>query len=142
MLQSCPEYTDRTVDESKTSSFGIPPLAIEDSIILESLGLNISQGPKEVSKLPILDNKKSGLLNNDEQEIMNESTPYNSDEEDDLDYSEYADYYNDPVENTEDNIDDILEVLKFRDYPMGDGYVRIPVYVPGLEVYSSKAPRF
>ena len=136
------DFQNHTQDESATSSYGIPPLAIEDSIILESLGLNISQGPKVVTKLSILDNKKSGLLNNDEQEIVDESTRYNSDEDDYLDYSEYADYYNDPVENTEDNIEDMLEVIKFRDYPMGDGYVRIPVYVPGLEVYSSKAPRF
>ena len=55
------DFQNHTQDESATSSYGIPPLAIEDSIILESLGLNNSQGPKVVPKLSILDNKKSGF---------------------------------------------------------------------------------
>ena len=128
---------NHTLDEGNLSSHGIQPLAMEDSIILKSLGLNNSQGLEVVSKLSILVNSnRSGLPNNDEQELEEESLPIKMEEqeEDYLDYSNYADYYNDPVEDTEDNVTDMLEVIKFRDYPMGDGYVRIPVYVPGLEV--------
>ena len=52
-----------------------------------------------------------------------------------LDYSAYADYYNDPVEDTADTAEELSDdVVKYRDYPMEDGYVRIPVFIPGLEV--------
>ena len=53
-----------------------------------------------------------------------------------LDYSLYADYYNDPVQETEDVEENQSpsSKYKFRDYPMKGGYVRIPVHIPGLEV--------
>lgn len=123
-----------TPEANNLSSHFSVPFAMGDSIILQSLGPNISQTPPKVN--PKLSNfgeiKKSEVAINDEQETMEKTTSYNSEGEDYLDYSEYADYYNDPVEDSKDNV--ILEVIKFRDYPMGDGYVRIPVYVPGLEI--------
>jgi len=120
---------------SNLSSHVSAPFSIGDSIILQSIGSSISQTtPKVEPKLSKVDkNSKGELAIDDEQEIV-EKTSYTYEEEDYLDYSEYADYYNDPVEDSEDNVKDILEVIKFRDYPMGDGYVRIPVYVPGLEI--------
>ena len=69
--------------------------------------------------------------NNAEKEIP-ETTP---DPNYYLDYSAYADYYNDPVEDTADTAEDFsADIVKYRDYPMEDGYVRIPVFIPGLEV--------
>ena len=66
--------------------------------------------------------------NNDKKEIP-ETTP---DPNYYLDYSAYADYYNDPMEDAAEELSD--DVVKYRDYPMEDGYVRIPVFIPGLEV--------
>jgi len=120
--------------EANNLSSHVVPFAMGDSIILQSLGPNISQTPPEVEpKLSTFgENNKSEVAINNEQETVEKTISYNGGEEDYLDYSEYADYYNDPVEDSKDNV--ILEVIKFRDYPMGDGYVRIPVYVPGLEI--------
>jgi len=104
-------------------------MEMDDSIILQSLGFKGVQR----SEVDIGTNIK-----NIEEEV---SITNPTIEEDYLDYSQYADYYNDPVVNdvVEENI---LEVIKYRDYPLGEGYVRIPVYVPGLEMHEvSEVPQ-
>jgi len=129
-------FNDENLEASNFSSHAGTPLTMGESIILQSLGPNISQIPHRVEpKLSKFGKSNKGeLAVNDEQEVVEKTTSYNNEDEDYLDYSEYADYYNDPMEDSKDRVEDILEVIKFRDYPMGDGYVKIPVYVPGLEI--------
>merc|ERR1712142_116813 len=100
----------------------VSTVSMDDSIILQSLGFKSAQR----SEVDMGINIKNIV----EEVAITDPTL----EEDYLDYSQYADYYNDPVVNdvVEENI---LEVIKYRDYPLGEGYVRIPVYVPGLEMH-------
>jgi len=112
------------------------PISVKHSIILQRLGVNGTLLPGKVEPKSFHDVKsiKSKQEEENEEEEVKLATFPPDNDDDYLDYSLYADYYNDPEENLEDNDEDILEVIKYRDFPMEDGYVRIPVFVPGLEV--------
>jgi len=108
------------------------PVMAKDSIILKSLERKNKTTPSQnMSKLSPFTKKIKMKSAKDVKEVI-ETTP--DPEADYLDYSLYADYYNNPMEDSDGDGEDFLEVVKFRDYPMEDGYVRIPVFFQGLEV--------
>ena len=70
------------------------------------------------------------------QVLSNDKTHESYDDDPDfyLDYSVYSDYYNDPedlLDKTPSNADNVVQ---FRDFPMEHGYVRMPVFIPNLQV--------
>ena len=106
------------------------PMKENDSIILSSLRVTKKVNPLGVNSQPSPFTKS--IMRKSAKNVKKEITEKTPDPNYYLDYSAYADYYNDPVEDTAEELSD--DVVKYRDYPMEDGYVRIPVFIPGLEV--------
>ena len=50
-----------------------------------------------------------------------------------LDYSVYSDYYGDSSEDYSSAIE-VKDSVLFQDFPLEDGYVHMPVFIPGYEV--------
>ena len=106
-------------------------MKLNDSIILISLRVTKKVNPQPSPFTKSIMRKSANNIKKAIPETTHDPNYY-------LDYSAYADYYNDPVEDTADAAEELSDdVVKYRDYPMEDGYVRIPripVFIPGLEV--------
>ena len=95
----------------------------KESIILCSLRVKkkVKHLAKDPQSSPLTQHILRKAANNVEKKIP-EITP----DPHYRDCSDYAVYYNDPVEDTADTAEEVSgDVVKYRDYPMENGYIRI-----------------
>jgi len=134
---------DEQTASLNTTSLERTPIIASESILLRAMkNHKSSETIKSIS--PFTKSIKIGSTSAAKKlasSTMSKHTPPNKKEDYDsitdpdfyLDYSVYSDYYGDSSEDYLSAIE-VKDSVLFQDFPLEDGYVHMPVFIPGYEI--------